>query len=900
MSSPDFANISNIELIEGLYQKYLQDPNLVDASWRYFFQGMEFTRKDGSVKGGDIRSYLMIETFRRYGHLQAPVNPLAPPEKDSRFDLKNFGYTDGDLSLEVDCYGILGKDKAPLKELYEILKNTYCNRVGFEFMHSEDLKLRQWLQEQVETKNKIELNKEERKKVLEELNRSELFETFLHTKFVGQKRFSLEGCETLIPILYRLIECGCENGVEEVVLGMAHRGRLNVLANIMNKSYSMIFHEFNEKYIPKEYEGMGDAKYHKGFSRDYTVPSGKKVHIHLAANPSHLEAVNSVVLGQTRAKQDMRKTKAVETVLIHGDAAIAGQGVVYETMQFTRLEGYQTNGSIHVVVNNQIGFTTTPNEGRSTRYCTDIAKPFGCVVFHVNAEDPEACIYASKLACQIRAKFQTDVFIDLIGYRKYGHNESDEPFFTQPMEYAIIKKKETIKEIYQKWLVQNNLLEKEIVEKIEADFKKQLQEALEATAEFMDKTPEPDEMMGGFWKEFVQPDSHTIYDSVETKISKESFDHLVSKITHIPENFHLHPKLAKIFQERQKVLSADENEKLIEWGYAEQLAYSSILAQQIPIRLAGQDARRGTFNHRHVTWIDNTNGERYFPLSNISEDQEQFSVYNSPLSEYAALGYEYGYSLSHPKSLVLWEAQFGDFCNSAQVIIDQFVTTSEEKWSRYTSLVMLLPHGYEGQGPEHSSSRIERFLELCGELNMVVAYPSTPAQYFHLLRRQALRVLKKPLIVFTPKSLLRHAQCKSSVKEITDGEFEEVLDDEKKIKSPRKLLICSGKIYYDLEAYRQIKNIDDVAIVRVEQLYPVHTDKMKKILSNYSTSTICWVQEEPKNMGVFLHIAPTIKELIPAETEFLYIGRRPSGSPATGSLYVHKQEQQAILTRAFE
>lgn len=898
MSGPNFANISNVELIEGLYSQYLQDPVSVDSSWRFFFQGMEFNRKEPEEKG-DIRSYLMVETFRRYGHLAAKVNPLNGKETLDQLSIEKFGFSEEDLGTKVETYGVTKEKISTLENLYQVLEKTYCSRIGYEFMHSENIELKEWLQEQLEIETSIGLTKEERKKIVEELNRSEVFETFLHTKFVGQKRFSLEGCETLIPILYSLIECGSKNGIQEVVLGMAHRGRLNVLVNLMNKSYAMIFHEFDQGYIPKEYEKKGDVKYHKGFSRDYVLPSGEKIHLHLAANPSHLEAVNPVVLGQTRAKQDLRKTSQVETVLIHGDASLAGQGVVYEAMQLSKLEGYQTNGSIHVVINNQIGFTTLPEEDRSTRYCTDISKAFDCVVFHVNAEDPEACIYVSRLACQIREKFHTDVFIDLIGYRKYGHNEADEPFFTQPIEYALIKEKKSIKNIYQDWLLENNLLEKEVIDLLENEFRNDLQKALDSTKDLINTPPEPEEMMGGYWKDFVQPSDCTIFDPVDTKVSIEDFQGIVKKITTVPESFHFHPKLAKMVEERAKVSTLAKDQKAIEWGFAEQLAFSSILKEGIPIRLTGQDVRRGTFNHRHVMWVDQQTGERYFPLSGINESTF-FDVYNSPLSEYAALGYEYGYSLSNPKAMVLWEAQFGDFCNGAQIIIDQFISSSEEKWSRYTSITMLLPHGYEGQGPEHSSGRMERFLELCGQNNMMVVNPSTPAQYFHILRIQAKRPLKKPLIVFTPKSLLRLPACKSSVEELTEGEFSPFLDDPKKVTTPRKLLFCSGKIYYELDAYREKNNITDVAIVRVEQLFPFHDEKATEIFSKYRAQTVSWVQEEPKNIGAFTYIFAYLRNHITEKTNFEYIGRRASASPASGSSYIHKQEQTAIVTQAFE
>lgn len=895
MLNPDYPNIANIELIESLHESYKEDPLSVDASWRYFFQGMEFSKEADS--SADIRSYVMVDTFRRFGHRFSKINPLSQKQEEG-FKISDFGFSEADSEMLVDTFGVLPEQRAPLSKLYQVLVEVYCNKLGVEFMHAPP-EVRDWLLEQIELKRETTLSKEERIKLMQELNSSELFESFLQTKFVGQKRFSVEGNETLIPVLYSLIECGAEQGVEEIVLGMAHRGRLNVLTNIMHKSYAMIFHEFDEKYEPKEYEGMGDAKYHKGFSRDYTTPSGKNIHLHLAANPSHLEAINSVVLGQTRAKQDLKKTKKIESILIHGDASLAGQGVVYEAMQLLNLEGYKTNGTVHVVINNQIGFTTLPEDSRSTEYCTDIAKSFGCVVFHVNAEDPETCIWTSKLACQMRSKFSCDVFIDLIGYRKYGHNEADEPFFTQPTLYKQIKEKKTIRELYQQYLIANNLVEKEVLEKLAQDFRNELQHNLDQANKLLEASPEPEEMMGGFWKDFVQPDSETIYDVVPTKITKEDITDIRDKIATIPEGFSLHPKLAKIQEGRQNI-SFEKGDKVIDWGFAELLAFSSIIKEDIPIRLAGQDSRRGTFNHRHAMWVDQKTGAPYFPLNQINP-KISFDVYNSPLSEFASLGFEYGYSLSNPRSLVLWEAQFGDFCNGAQIIIDQYISTSEEKWSRYTSVVMLLPHGYEGQGPEHSSGRMERFLELCGDKNMIVACPSTPAQYFHLLRRQALRTLKKPLIVFTPKSLLRHPECKSSVEEFSEIDFQEVLLDPVSTNYPRKLLLCTGKIFYDLDAYRKENNITDVAIVRIEQLFPLHQQKLKRALSKYPESIeMFWVQEEPENMGAYTSICCQLKKLIPEKSQLKYIGRRASGSPATGSLSVHKKQQNAIVTRAFE
>ncbi|MCB1109631.1 MAG: 2-oxoglutarate dehydrogenase E1 component, partial [Chlamydiia bacterium] len=669
--------------------------------------------------------------------------------------------------------------------------------------------------------------------------------------------------------------------------GMAHRGRLNVLTNILGKSYTDLFREFEKTYIPDTFEGSGDVKYHKGFSSDVPTRAGKTVHLSLCANPSHLEAVDPVVEGRTRAKQEQNfggKTFPILPVLIHGDASISGQGVVYETMQLSKLTGYQTGGTLHIVFNNQVGFTANPEETKSTPYCTDIAKSFGAPVFHVNAEDPEKCVAVMRLAVEIRQRFGCDVFIELNCHRKYGHNETDEPAFTQPHIYQIIKQKDIIRNLYRNRLMQEGSLSKEEGEALEKEFKDSLEEALKITQEESLK------------KTF--PEKPSLLAPVKTDVPIERLKELTDRLTTVPEGFTLNPKLKRLLEDRKKMITGDLEAPVVDWGMAEHLAFATLLTEGVHIRLSGQDSGRGTFSHRHATLTDQKTAERYYPLSHLSADQAPFNVYNSPLSEYAVMGFEYGYSLSYHKALTLWEGQFGDFANGAQIVIDQFIVSAEQKWGRLSPLTLLLPHGYEGQGPEHSSGRMERFLQLAGNDSLYIINPSNAAQYFHALRRQGMQKLLKPLVIFTPKALLRFPPSMSPPQDLSQGEFQEVIDDPKRPKHAKRLLFCCGKVYYDL---MEKNTRDDLALIRIEQLYPLHEEKIQAILKNYAKISECfWVQEEPQNQGAYSYIAPLLQNLLPEKLILRYVGRDRSASTAAGTIALHNQEREKFLKEALE
>lgn len=871
---PDHAQLANLALIEQLYNNYLANPESVDLSWRHFFEGIDvgsYLYKRGAepkTDSSNLRIYDLIQAYRRYGHLEANFNPLESPNTSEELKLEKLGFFESELDQIFPTLGFCGKQEASLREIIATLKAIYCSRIGFEYMDLGKPDLEKWVQGRLEPELQIQLSIEEKHQLLETLNQSEVFETFLHTKYVGQTRFSLEGGETMIPILAEIIDLGSRLGIEEFLIGMAHRGRLNVLTNILKKPLMTILEEFEDD-TTLSFSGNDDVRYHMGFIGEIKTRSGKSVTVEMAANPSHLESVDPVVLGQTYAKQmlknDLDKSRTA-AFLIHGDASIAGQGVVYESLQLMNLPNYSTGGTIHLVVNNQIGYTTLPEEGRSTRYCTDIAKTFGCPVFHVNAEDPESSLFAAKLAVEIRQKFRCDVFIDLLCYRKYGHNEGDEPSFTQPRQYQLIRSKKSIRQLYYEQLLAAGHLEQKMAEALDLQFKETLKTAL----------AQAQEKVAAKFVERAAPASE-VFQKVSTAVDAATLKSVLETFCRPPADFHLHPKLQKWLQDRLASLSG-----LIDWSTAECLAFGSLLAQGIPIRLSGQDAQRGTFSQRHIVWIDTETGRPYCPFKGIQ-------AVNSPLTEYAGLGFEYGFSWSATSSLCLWEAQYGDFDNGAQIIIDQYITGAEQKWNCTSALTLLLPHGYEGAGPEHSSARIERFLQLAANENFFIVNASTPAQYFHLLRRQALRKSKKPLIVFTPKSLLRAQACTSKVDAFTSGGFEELLDDPTAPPSAKRLIFCSGKVFYDLLKERK-KN--DIALIRIEQLYPLHTEKLKKILAKYKGFTECfWVQEEPENMGAWNYIRP----LLPNPT---YIGRPTNATTATGSSRKHKQDQKTLLEKA--
>lgn len=900
-------NLANRELIEQIYADFLADPSHVDASWREFFQQLDSERvaipQAGPVQEQDLRVYNLINAYRTYGHLLAKVNPIETHSLAEPFELKleTYGFSSEDLQHSFYTYGLLEQPQAPLSQIVETLKSIYCNKIGFEYMGLQRPDIEQWIQKNIERNAfKNQLTIDQKRMILQQLNKSELFEVFLHTKYVGQKRFSLEGGETLIPILEAVIEMGVELGGEDFVIGMAHRGRLNVLSNILEKSYSDIFSEFEEGYIPDSFEGTGDVKYHKGFFSEGLSVKGHKVSVSLTPNPSHLESVNPVVEGQVRAKQDLENNadafKKIIPILIHGDAAIAGQGIIYETLQLYRLKGYATGGSIHVVINNQIGFTTLPKDGRSTFYCTDIARTFAAPVFHVNAEDPERCVYVANLAVQMRQKFQCEVFIELNCYRKYGHNETDEPAFTQPFEYQMIRKKHPIREIYRDDLIQQGVVEKKMAEALEEEFKQALQEALKDA-----KMPQSHLESKKIKSTPPKNGSEGLFLPVDTAVSEKTLSSLAEKFCSIPEKFSIHPKLKHLLQERRAMAGLEKDVRPIDWGMSEMLAYASLLAEGISIRISGQDSCRGTFSHRHAMWVDQQEEEKtYFPLKHLKEGQGRFDLFNSPLSEFAVLGFDYGYSLANPKALVIWEAQFGDFCNGAQVIIDQYIASGEQKWGQKSDLVLFLPHGYEGQGPEHSSGRMERFLSLAAQDNLFVVNPTTPAQLFHLVRRQALSTYQKPLIVFTPKGLLRHPQCVSTLNDFSKGRFEEILDDPEGSSKSRCVVFCSGRIYYELLAEKQKRKVEDMAMVRIEQIYPFHAEKFTRIVEKYKQSAdFIWVQEEPSNMGAWTFIQPVIQSFLPTNRSLQYIGRKRSASPAAGSYALHRQQHAEILNALF-
>lgn len=898
-------HLGNVEMIDKLYGDFQKNPQSVDESWRYFFEGWELgqTREKGEATDLDLRVFSLIEAYRQFGHLKANVNPIAlvSPSQPEELELATHGLKPEDLGKECVSMGLLQTTHAPLQKIIDRLESIYCQKIGVEYKDRCDVKISRFIQEQIEMSSfRSALTVDQKKNILEWLNKAELFETFIHTKYVGQKRFSLEGGETLIPILHEIIEEGAEKGVDEILLGMAHRGRLNVLANILQKSFSMIFGEFEDFFDPQLVEASGDVKYHKGFSADIESISKKKVHISLTANASHLEAVDAVVLGKVKGKQERRKDqpeKKVMGILIHGDSSFAGQGIVYETMQFSKLEGYGVGGVIHIVVNNQIGFTTLPHEYRSSRYSSSIASIIGAPVFHINAEDPEGCICIAKLAMTIRQMFGIDVVIELHCYRKYGHNEGDEPGFTQPLEYQLIGKKKSIRELFRDQLIDEGTVEKEMAKAVEEEFKKSLHYELEEMKLKSQKIPE--QVFQGIWSKYKEPTKHEFFTKVSTQVSIDTLRELGKLIYRIPDGLEINSKLKKLILQRYAEINDEASKFSIDWAMAEHLAFASLLWENVPIRLSGQDSARGTFTHRHAVWVDQKNDHHYYPFSHLKKGQPHCSIYNSSLSEFGVLGFEFGYSLVYPESLVIWEAQFGDFVNGAQVIIDQFICSSEQKWKRFSGLVMLLPHGYEGQGSEHSSARLERFLQQAAGNNWQVVYPTTPAQYFHLLRRQMLWSIRVPLIVMSPKGLLRHPACVSSLQDLSSNTFSEILDDPEYLEATR-ILLCAGRVYYDLLEERKKKERTDVAIIRIEQLYPLHIDSLVEIFHKYDkVQEIYWVQEEPINMGSYSFIAPQLQKILPVGKELVYVGRKAASSPATGSHKRHAKEQREIVETAF-
>jgi 2-oxoglutarate dehydrogenase E1 component len=842
----------------------------------------------------------LVNAYRVRGHLFAHLDPLESPSgAPLELELSNFGLAEGDLKTTFSTAGMSGlAERATLREIVDHLKETYCSSIGVEFTHIEEPEPRLWLQQQMEsTRNHASLDRAELLRILTKLTEAEILEQFIHKNYVGLKRFSLEGAESMIPMIDLLIEAAGQHGIEELVIGMAHRGRLNVLVNLMGKNVREVFAAFDDKN-PERFLGAGDVKYHLGYSSEVLTHGNRPVHLSMAFNPSHLEFVNPVVEGRVRAKIDRRKRKSTMPLVIHGDAAFMGQGVVAETLNLSQLDGYTTGGTLHLIVNNQIGFTTVPKDSRSTRYCSDIARMLRIPVFHVNGEDPQAAIQVTRLAIEFRQRFRQDVVIDMYCYRKYGHNEGDEPRFTQPLMYSLIDKKPTVREVYVSRLVEARQLTRAEADAIAQERRATLERALEE-AHRGDYHQMPD-AMGGVWGPYRGgPDAGV--PEVPTTYPKEKLLAVLERLTKMPPGFHANPKALKILEQRRERAIAGQP---LDWGTAEHLAFASILQEGHGIRISGQDARRGTFAHRHAVLFDNESGESYTPLANLGDPSSgsvgRFEIYDSALSEAGVLGFEYGYSLDRPDKLVIWEAQFGDFANAAQVIIDQFIVSAEDKWSRLSGLVLLLPHGFEGQGPEHSSARIERFLQLSAEDNIQVCNLTTPAQFFHVLRRQVNRPWRKPLVVFTPKSLLRHADAVSTLDEIANGSFQRVIpDDTVDAQKVARILLCSGKIYYELAAERRKRKRQDVAIVRLEQYYPL-SNALPEALSRYPAGTpVVWVQDEPRNMGAWYFLNARRREIFGDTNPLSLVSRPESASPATGSKAAHDLEQKMLLEEAF-
>lgn len=929
IASPD-----NADLLEQLHDQWMSDPASVEPSWRSFFEGFELGSQqapplpDGieaissaPVAGRPVESssvgtseyllkqariYNLLFAYRSLGHQISSLDPLELAKPiDTPLDIENFKLEDRDLDTTFDSGKLAGGGPRPLRDIISILKSTYTGNIGVEYMHMQNFEQRRWLRDRMEScGNRPDFSHRKQRRILNRVLAAELFERFLHTRYVGQKRFSLEGGETLIPMLDTLVQ-GCpKRGVRQLVMGMSHRGRLNVLANILNKSYKEIFNEFAENFIPETVLGDGDVKYHLGYDCRVNTIEGVSVGISLAPNPSHLEAVGPVVEGKARAYQrilnDSAERKKVIPILMHGDAAMIGQGVVQETLNMSQLEGYRTGGTLHIAINNQIGFTTVPNDARTSIYCTSIAKMLGVPIFHVNGDDPMAAVYTLELAIDYRQKFGRDVFIDLQCYRRHGHNEGDEPNFTQPTLYSEIDTHPKVSESLIPQMIETGAITEAQADEYVEKLGKYLEDALSESKAAVKK------FRPGIRKPLSCPQ---LLEPVATGVDAPRLKRVGNSMTKVPGDHKINSKLQRLLDTR---LAMIEEREPLDWAFAEHLAFGTLLDEGVPIRLSGQDCRRGTFSHRHSVLYDLETRERYIPLKNISNKQASFCVYNSPLSEYAVLGFDFGYSLDYPNMLCLWEAQFGDFANGAQIIIDQYICSSESKWGVTSGIILLLPHGYHGQGPEHSSARLERFLTLAAEDNIQVANCSTPAQYFHILRRQGLRPIKKPLVIMTPKGMLRDPRAASSLAEFSKKHFEEILPDPTKPdpQSVKRVILCSGKIFFDLDTYRKENELNHVALIRIEQLYPLHEKKLLRVLKPYLGPTtdspqsttapdaprVMWAQEESENNGAWRYIEPKLRKLLGREIH--YAGRDASASPATGSLAIHLLEQTDLLEQA--
>ncbi|MCU0450220.1 MAG: 2-oxoglutarate dehydrogenase E1 component [Bernardetiaceae bacterium] len=919
-----FSYIANadVSVIDTYYQQYKADPSSVDESWRQFFAGFDFSlayaEQSGNGNGHgpsmapaptaeatdqakELRVRNLIQAYRSRGHLKSRTNPVRERrDRKALLDLQDFKLTEADLDTSFVAGRALGLGTAKLRDIIARLEKIYLGPIGFEFTYIREPETYDWLKQKIETVYPtFSPTAEDKKRILSKLNEAVVFENFLHTRYVGQKRFSLEGGESTIPALDAIIRQGAALGVEEVMIGMAHRGRLNVLTNIIGKTYEQVFTEFEGK-IPQELTTMGDGdvKYHMGYSSEVEAVPGKTVRLQLAPNPSHLEAVNPVVEGFARALIDMENGDQAKVlpILIHGDAAVAGQGIVYEVAQMSQLAGYHTGGTIHFVINNQVGFTTDFDEGRSSIYCTDVAKIIDSPVFHVNGDDPEAVVFAVQVATEFRQRFKRDVFVDMVCYRRHGHNESDEPKFTQPTLYNTIAKHPNPRELYNRRLIERGDVDATLAQTMEQQFRDLLQDRF--TSVKQQETTYHAHKFEDEWAGLRRSTPDDFEKSPDTGISPATLQAIGKALLHVPEGFKPLKQIAKLLEDRHAMFNV---KKELNWASAELLAYGSLLLEGKPVRISGQDVERGTFSHRHAVLNDSVTSEPYSSLEHVGPNQAKFNIYNSLLSEYGVLGFEFGYAMANPQALVVWEAQFGDFANGAQVMIDQFISCSETKWQRQNGVVLLLPHGYEGQGPEHSSARPERFLQLSAEYNMIVANLSTPANLFHALRRQLVWPFRKPLVIMSPKSLLREELVVSKLGDFTQGRFQEVIGDEfagpaAKVK---KVVLCTGKFYYDLFKKQQADKRKDVALVRVEQIHPFPVKQVAEVVKKYKNAKLYWAQEEPENMGYWAYLLRTLSAA-KWDGQPELIARRPAASPATGYYKVHGAEQEALIKRVFE
>ncbi len=913
----DFSYITSSDpaYIESLYKDFVREPASVDPELKKFFEGFDFALANGKPSSNgaaaapvaeipasgidwmkEIRAYRMILGYRNKGHLLAKTNPIrARKDRGANLDLAFFGLTEADLDTNFQAGNLIGLGTTTLRDIIDHLQACYASHVGIEFKYISDQKKIDWLTNEMERNFINPVSLQQKKHILEKLNQGVMFEKFLHTKYVGQKRFSLEGGETTIPALDAIINTAAADGVQEVVIGMAHRGRLNILANIMGKTYEQIFSEFEGTAVVDQTMGSGDVKYHMGYGSEIQTEDGKTIHLKLMPNPSHLEAVDPVVVGFSRAKADVLYASDFDKILpilIHGDSSVAGQGIVYEVLQMSNLHGYYTGGTMHFVINNQIGFTTDFDDARSSDYCTSIAAMIQAPVLHVNGDDAEATVKCAEIATRYRQEFNSDIFIDMVCYRKHGHNEGDDPKYTQPQMYALIDKHPNPREVYTKFLMENGEADaQELAKEMEKQFWAGLQERLDEVKQH--PLPYNYQQPELAWKSLRKAVAEDFDASPVTAVSEEKIRQLFEALMKWPADFHPLKKVEKILQDKIKLL---ETEQKIDWATGELLAYSSILTEGKIVRMSGQDVQRGTFSHRHAVLREEENNKSYNRLNHFDKQQEKFRIYNSLLSEYGVLGFEYGYSMANPDALVIWEAQFGDFCNGAQTMIDQFIAAGEQKWNRMNGVTMLLPHGYEGQGPEHSSARMERFLQMCAELNMVITNVTTSANLFHVFRRQLAWPFRKPLINFSPKANLRYPGSYSPVSDFTQGGFKEVIDDTF-VKDPaavKKVLLCSGKLYFEMADKQQKENTQNTAIIRLEQLYPLPQKQLDALYKKYSKATWFWVQEEPFNMGAGSFLKMNLTGM-----NFGVISRHASAATATGFAKIHAQEQAEIIDTAF-